>query len=206
MKGILAAISITLILATHALGSDFLYHSDGPYRGKVIDLETGEPIEGAVVAGVWVLDFGFRMVCDAKEVLTNRSGEFTLPKAWCFDPSPFGGIGGKIIVFKPGYLGYPPLGATPEERESRWPGFESQEFFRDKNKYNIIRLGRPKTRWERENTLSDARGVLSFFYEPVEEPAKKLPILLKMMDEEKRNLGLPQRPDSQNSERKQKGK
>jgi len=26
---------------------------DGPYEGKVIDAQTGQPIEGAVVSGVW---------------------------------------------------------------------------------------------------------------------------------------------------------
>jgi len=186
MKPILAAISIILILTTHGWGLDFLFHSAGPYKGKVVDLETGEPIEGAVVAGVWGLEFGFtKGFCDAKEVLTDKRGEFTLPKAWCFDPSPFAGIGEHIIVFKPGYLGYPPLGSSPEERETRWPGFQGQELFKDTKQYNIIKLGRPKTRWERENTLADAGSSFATF----DESFKKLPILLKMVNEERRDLG-----------------
>jgi hypothetical protein len=28
-------------------------HSDGPYSGEVIELDTGKPIEGAVVAADW---------------------------------------------------------------------------------------------------------------------------------------------------------
>jgi hypothetical protein len=79
MKTFLLAVSIFLFTtATDGFGADFLYHSDGPYKGKVIDLETGKPIEGAVVAGVWVLEFNFTPFCDAKETVTDKNGEFTL--------------------------------------------------------------------------------------------------------------------------------
>jgi hypothetical protein len=191
-----------LLMATEALGMDFFYHSDGPYKGRVIDLETGEPIEGAVVAGVWGLDFGFiNPFCDAKETLTDKKGEFILAKVWCFNSSPFAKIGGEIIVFMPGYLGYPPIGATFEERKARMPGFTGQEF-EHKGEYNIIKLGRPKTRWERVHTLEDNFGTAFSGYD---ESYKKLPILLRMADEERRALGLPLRDDHK-SGRTQRGK
>jgi hypothetical protein len=185
VKKILLIISLVCLGATEVFGLDFLYHSDGPYKGRVIDLETGEPIEGAVVAGVWGLEFALiNPFCDAREVLTDKKGEFILPRAWCIDPSPFAGIGGDIIVFRPGYLGYLPLGATFEERKTRMPGFTGQEF-EHKSEYNIIKLGRPKTQWDREDTLAHAEYKLSTF----DESIKKLPILLKMVNEESRNLG-----------------
>ena len=64
-----------------------------------------------------------------------------------------------IIVFKPGYLGYPPLGHTFEERKARMPDFTGDEF-KDKNQYNIIKLGKPKTREERQFTYDHASGHL----------------------------------------------
>ena len=185
MKIFFLAVSVFLFVAsTNAFSADFLYHSDGPYKGKVIDLETGEPIEGAVVGGVWVLEFNFTPFCDAKETVTDKNGEFILPKASCFTLWPLAEMTQlDIIVFKPGFLAYPPLGATFEERKARMPGLTGHEF-QNKNEYNIIRLGRSKTRKDRELTWSDV-GSPSIF----DECFKKLPILFKLVNEEGRSLG-----------------
>ena len=185
MKELFLTIFVFFFTATSVFSADFLYHSDGPYSGKVIDLETGNSIEGAVVAGVWVLEFNFTPFCDAKETVTGKNVEFILPKASCFSLWPLAQMGRlDIIVFKPGYLGYPPLGASPEERRARMPGFTGDEF-KDKNQYNIIKLGKPKTQLERELTFGDAGGLFT-----VEEAFKKMPNLLKLINEEGENLGL----------------
>ena len=182
MKKLFLIISIFLLTATNAFSGGFLYHSDGPYKGKVIDLETGEPIEGAVVASVWTLTHRF---CDAKETVTDKNGGFVLPKGSCFSLWPFTKIDfPEVVVFKPGYLAYPPLGSTFEEGKARMPGFTGHEF-QDKKQYNIIKLGRPKTRREREFTFDHAGGLFT------DEAFKKLPILLKMVNEEGKHLGLP---------------
>lgn len=182
MKRMCLVISILLLIAaTEVYGADFLYHSDGPYKGKVIDLETEKPIEGAVVAAEWTLTHRF---CDAKETVTDKNGEFILPKGSCFSFWPFTEIySPQVVVFKPGYLGYPPLGATFEERKARMPGFTGHEF-QDRKEYNLIRLGRPKTREERLSTLgmADLSG---------DETFSKLPMLIKLLNEERKNLGLP---------------
>lgn len=186
MKIFFLAVSVFLfVAATNAFSADFLYHSDGPYKGKVIDLETGEPIEGAVVAGVWVLEFNFTPFCDAKETVTDKNGEFILPKASCFTLWPLAEMTRlDIIVFKPGFLAYPPLGATFEERKARMPGLTGDEF-KNKNQYNIIKLGKPKTKEERQLTYDDAGGPFT-----LNEALKKLPILLRLVNEEGKNLGL----------------
>ncbi len=183
MKKLVLIVSFILLTTPHLFGGGFLYHSDGPYRGKVVDLETGEPIEGAVVAGVWVLEFHFTPFCDAKETVTDKNGEFVLPKASCFTLWPLAWMSHEIIIFKPGYLAYPPLGLTFEERKARMPGFTGDEF-QDKKQYNIIKLGRPKTRKERELTHSHAH-IFTF-----DECYDKLPILLKLVNKEGRNLGI----------------
>lgn len=187
MKNLILIVSVFLFSATNAFCGGFLYHSDGPYRGKVIDLETGEPIEGAVVAGTWILLVlsGSPRFCDSKETVTDKNGEFVLPKASCFTLWPIAKLDfPEVVVFKPGYLGYEPLGSTFEERKARMPGFTGYEF-RDKKQYNIIKLGKPKTMMDRELTWSHADSPFMF-----DESFKKLPILLKLINEEGKNLGL----------------
>jgi len=185
MKVFLSAVSFFLLITTtNGFSADFLYHSDGQYKGKVIDLETGEPIQGAVVAGVWVLEFNFTPFCDAVETVTDKNGEFILPKASCFSLWPLARMNNlDIVVFKPGYLAYPPLGATYEERKAQMPGFTGDEF-KDRNRYYIIRLGRPKTIEERMLTHGKANGPL------FDRAMEKLPYLINLINMDRKNLGL----------------
>jgi hypothetical protein len=186
MKIFLLAVSIFLSVAsTNAFSADFLYHSDGPYKGKVVDLETGKPIEGAVVAGVWVLAFNLTPFCDAKETMTDRNGEFILPKGSCFSLWPFAEMDRMdIVVFKPGYLAYPPLGPSPEERRARMPDFTGDEF-KNMDQYYIIKLGTPKTREEKEFTYYGIGGLFIS-----DQAFKKLPLLLESVNQEGRSLGM----------------
>lgn len=186
LKELFLAIFVFFFTATSVFSADFLYHSDGPYRGKVIDLETGEPIQGAVVAGTWELYILYvkPRFCDTEETITDKNGEFVLPKASCFTLWPLARTRNfHFIVFKPGYLGYPPLGATVEEKKARMPGFTGDEF-RDKRQYHTIKLGKPKTRQEKELTYDEASRPFGF-----DEALKKLPVLLKRTNEERKNLG-----------------
>ncbi len=93
------------------------------FHGKVIDADTKEPIEGAVVVASWVEERATpagptSRLKDVKETLTNKNGE------WVID-GPKGRDGGNIIaiftfltgtyytlppefiVFKPGFCSYP---------------------------------------------------------------------------------------------------
>jgi hypothetical protein len=79
---------------------------DGPYKGKIIDAETGTPIEGVVVLGEWskvaaTPAGGVSSYYDAQETVTDKNGEFEIP-----------GLGLKILsnvapmnvlIFKAGY-------------------------------------------------------------------------------------------------------
>jgi hypothetical protein len=170
----------------------WLYYWDGPYKGKVVDAETGAPIEGAVVAGSWHLQvvYWWPRFCDAVETTTDRNGEFVLPRAWCVNLWLIGRLNlpGDVIVFKPGYLGYPPLGANQEERRTKMPAFTGDEFM-DKKQYYIISLERPRFREERIHTLHEAEDILNFF-----DGYKKLPILLDLTNKENIELGFGERP------------
>lgn len=166
----------------------WIYYWDGPYKGKVVDLDIGEPIEGAVVAGSWDLLVMSHIpaFCDAREAVTNKNGEFVLPRAWCISFWPIAELSmpGNVVVFKPGYLAYPPLGANNEERRSYMPDWGKPPLFEEKRQYNLVRLGRPKTQQEREFTLWDGENILSSF-----DGYKRLPILLELTNKERKKLG-----------------
>lgn len=104
----------------------------GPWSGKVIDADTKQPVEGAVVSFVWYRDYDTRFTVmsslhEAKEVLTDKDGYFEIPvytetgenkKSW---PKPqlqgietpdFFIIGPiirdpDIVIYKPGYNYFP---------------------------------------------------------------------------------------------------
>lgn len=160
-------------------------HKDGPYKGKVIELETGKPIEGAVVAARWNIGVfaHYERTCDTAEALTDSNGEFILPTGWCIT-QPLTQIDKpRVVVFKPGYLGYPPLGSTQVERIESMPEFTGEEFS-DNNQYYTIKLGKPKTREERELTMSHANFPI------LDDTVEKLPKLIMKINEERKNLGL----------------
>jgi hypothetical protein len=97
--------------------------SDRTYQGKVIDAETKEPIEGAVVVAYWWEEKGaflgsLERLRDVKETLTDRDGKWSItgPESdkkkivrgmlsaiaivWAIrDPG--------FIIFKPGYCSWP---------------------------------------------------------------------------------------------------
>jgi len=131
-------------------------HTYGPYRGKVIDLETGEPIEGAVVF-VRFLTEGLlspggvvSSFADAVEILTNSNGEFEIPaqKIKSFKLFSRWAVYESVIIFKPGYGAYP-----------RHPGIDrdlpEEDHFLPTGKYVTIKLPKLKTREERRDNLSN---------------------------------------------------
>ena len=78
----------------------------GPFRGQVVDAETGMPIAGAHVMVTWIreppsLHFS-QWFYDAQEAATDRAGRFEIPRqtrfatAFVIEPG--------ISVFMPGYL------------------------------------------------------------------------------------------------------
>ncbi len=86
-----------------------IYYEDA-FKGKVIDAETLEPIEGAVVVAIYsVKAFEDIDIADVQETLTDNNGEFTIPGNIFFHPWPpsFGGKKTRFIVYKPEYGAYP---------------------------------------------------------------------------------------------------
>jgi hypothetical protein len=84
------------------------------YRGKVVDAETGQPLEGAVFVIVWekkpALSMnGYRDFHSAKEALTDANGEFSVDGSPGIDWNPFTYVvkTPSIAIFMPGYGPFP---------------------------------------------------------------------------------------------------
>ena len=108
--------TILLLFITASVMADsgsIVFHEDA-FKGKVIDAETKEPIEGAVVAAIY--DVTMRdsfhsgsAHADVQETLTDSNGEFHIPDKTFSYPSPLAVSAEKtgFIIFKPGYWPYP---------------------------------------------------------------------------------------------------
>lgn len=82
----------------------------GPWKGKIIDIETKEPIEGAVVLAVWERVYrtpagASSYFYEAKEVLTDKEGRFEIPSYTPINLVPLISYmrGPLFTIFKPGY-------------------------------------------------------------------------------------------------------
>ena len=89
---------LSIFICVTGCGRFFRYET--AFRGKVIDAETGEPIEGAVALGVWNgIRPGNTYYYDAREAVTDKNGEFLIPGiGFCFMIDPV-----HIQVFKAGH-------------------------------------------------------------------------------------------------------
>lgn len=93
------------------------------FKGKVVDADTGEPIEGAVVVAVWyeataTISGESTRLKDVKEALTDSRGEWVLegPRGmwggvmtaiYTFFTGSYYTRPPQFIVFKPGYCSWP---------------------------------------------------------------------------------------------------
>ncbi len=126
MKHKLLLIIFLIILMTQA-GCLYIVR----YHGKVVDQETREPIEGAVVLGEWaVYHFGpaggYASFYDARETVTDKNGEFTISGQGLRILSSVGSM--DAVIYKSGYTYYRSGGwATIKEgmyssKEVKWEG------------------------------------------------------------------------------------
>lgn len=170
-----------LFLALALLSGCAVSHTYGPYMGKVLDAETEEPIEGAVLFMAFNTLSGnvggtASHFADAKEVLTDKNGEFflehsitTLRPGQLWDPWP------KTYIYKPGYGVFPGKGTSIIPKPD-WYGI-------DENKYSIVKLPKLYTKKER----LDALRHVSISYKV---PYEKQRIIYDLRNNERIYLGL----------------
>lgn len=173
---LIAYITITVIMISLGCSSAIRY--DGHYEGRVIDADTGEPIEGVVVLGVWYKETptpagAVSSYYDARETVTDKNGEFEIP-----------GMGLKILstvapmnvlIFKAGY----------EYIDASWVSFKIDEMLKKKitweGKTAIIPL-RKLTMDERSQ-----KGSPDF---SSQIPGEKMELMLKEINNDRLERGL----------------
>ena len=178
-----------LSLQTAYASSASFYYSDGPWSGRVIDAETKQPIEGAVVVVLWHKVYSTptgdsSYFFDAVEALTDKDGKFFIPqfKALNLIPIIRRIEGPDFIIFKPEYTAFP--GRAYDYFYKYFPNSPLRldrghlaELFK---KEVIVELLRLKTKGERLHNIPGG---------PTDVGAKKLPLLFKLINEERKNLG-----------------
>jgi hypothetical protein len=177
-----SSISLLLLLVMSLTVAVDLSWADGPYRGKVIDAETKEPIEEVVVVAVWTKN-EYRIIeshevfAEAKEALTDKTGEFEIPGyKWTSIFFYFGIQPPEIYIFKPGYGDFPWHQVSPNPKQSNAALLEPFKT------HGVVELPKIKTREERLAVYHD--------YSLLEDiPHEKVPNLIKMKNIEGKNLG-----------------
>ena len=176
---------ILLVLSAMLLAGCTISRDYGPYKGMVLDLETGKPIEGAVVFLTFFTMFQLSpggpvsKNADAIETVTDRNGEFIIPR---HKIKQFRILHGwepecTAIIFKPGY------GAFPRHKKTK-PRFDPS-YSIPEDQYIVVWLPKLKTREER---LENSRYAGGNFMDDVS--IEKQRILLEMYNAELRSLGL----------------
>ena len=174
-----------VLLGAGRLG--FLY-VDGTYRGKVLDLESNQPIEGAVIMGLWRrVSFGAHPVetyHDVQETLSDSKGNFTLPGTWGASIPLVTGVQEPVfIVFRPNYAAF--RGSWKARRSPGGPVQLSQQ-----DERTVFELRRLTVRAERVTNM----GRLSFRLcnqgrsFPHCIPRERVPHLIRLKDTEYNEL------------------
>jgi hypothetical protein len=161
-------------------GCGYLMRYDGPYKGKVVDADTGKPIEGVVVLGEWYKETptpagAVSSYYDARETVTDKNGEFEIP-----------GMGLKILstvapmnvlIFKAGY----------EYIDVPWVSFQIDEILKQKiawkGKKAIIPLRKLTTEERKKSGTFPSTP-------PTEAPLDKVRLMLKEINKEAMERGL----------------
>lgn len=165
-----AVLLVTVLLLAGGVPADAI-EKWGPFRGQLVDIETGKPIPDAAIIVVWYelvptpVQTNQRFY-DAIEGATDVNGRFEIPRR---RPAFFSFLirEPQVIYFAPGYV---------PEREVITPP-DGQRFVAQ----TVVHLRRPKTR---EGLLEKNRGG------PVDVPPEKMARFLRAVNVERKMLGL----------------
>ena len=188
---------ISLIFAWVVLITPNALSKDMTYRGKVIDADTKEPIEGAAVVVYW--DKAWQTISgestelkEVKEILTDKNGEWSIegPKGKEHDPHPYLSFflllsytrEPRFIIFKPEYCSWPGGFSIAACREKIKPG-GTGEIMEGKT----IELPKLPKLMKREEILMSLPGPImgEGFLEKQKE-------FIRLINEQSRRFGFPE--------------
>lgn len=156
-----------------SLLSPSLAAAAGPWKGQILDAETGQPLEGVVVLAYWIKytssfgGWGGGEFYDSEEVVTGADGHFVIQARQTWTLFWWRKIEGEFVIFKPGYgrwqfKGYEASKKLPIWEQEGWIETQWKRFTGDGA---VIELSPLKTREER----------LKFYQSPGRTPVGFVP-------------------------------
>jgi hypothetical protein len=191
MKHLIASIifiTIIVFFTVSAFAGWLIFHKSA-FRARVIDAETKEPIEGAVVVVVYEKHVygpagGYSSVVKVKEALTDKKGEFFFP-SYTTGIHPFSReYYTEFIIYKPGYGNFPNFQVSPPTFVD-WDKFFSEDYgtkkvVRKRSKSATVTFGvveLPRLRTWKERRKANPSSISDI-------PKSKWPLLNEMIEKE----------------------
>jgi len=196
MKKNIISITFGLVLFSATLSFAWPLYSKPEFRGRVIDAETKQPIEGSVVVVLYEKwEFGgpgggYTLPMDAKETLTDNKGEFYLPSYKTIIGPLSREREVSFIIFKPGYKSITRIDSIniPAERyftiEEGMIGKEVEikyVYTQYANPYQVI--------WKGFMGLVELKKGEKDPLTPTHYRSVELPLLYKALNEDRRSRG-----------------
>jgi hypothetical protein len=154
----------------------------GPYRGRVVDAQTGRPIPDAVVVILWQrLDDqidGVRRLVAAQETFTDSSGEFVHEVQSVEAKLPPRTLAPRLLIFRPGYT------PVPDRPQVRPPGVSAARFSVPDATATMTAVSDPEDRSEAFNTFVAMLSAAQLF------PGTQLPDTTELLRFELQSLGV----------------
>ncbi len=192
MKAIKVALLISFMVCTVESVSyaGWLVYHESALKGTILDIDTKQPIEGAVVAAVYrksTMGLGAgseSSVINARETLTDKKGNFVIPSYWTLIQPFSWQISTRIIILKPGYASLELVGSTHFAGEELQQEQYGSWWWAQYLKYGlrgrgIVELPKVMTKEERTHAWMTIDIFPTTF-----NIEKELPALHKMIDEE----------------------
>lgn len=190
----LATLLLGLINSTSYAGW-LIFHKPA-YKGKVIDIDTKEPIEGAVVVAIYhkypIISGpagGSSTVINVREALTDKEGKFEIPSYTTLIAPLFESEYTTFIVFKLGYASVSNLNLEDSLSKETGKEIELPWLYNQEIKFRfapgVVQLPRIKEREERRINISTISPSPDDFLECRKN-------LIRLINEEEKNLGLQQ--------------
>ena len=176
---ILLLILIILLLQTGCL---YAVRYDGPYRGKVVDQVTREPLEGVVVLGTWSvyhfgLGGGYSTYYDARETVTGKNGEFVIQGEGLRILSSIKPM--SFVIFKAGHTYF----------ESHWDALKPEVYAKDELQWE----GEMPVFQLKKLTTEEKKKAYGPHDPPREATFEKVKLMLMEIDKNDRERGLKPR-------------
>ena len=159
----------------------------GPYRGRVLDAQTGRPIPDAVVVILWQRledDIaGVRRLVTALETFTDSNGEFVHDVRTVEAKLPPRTLAPRVVMFRPGYT------PVPDQPRVRPPGLAAARFAAPSATATMTALTDHDDRSEAFNTFVAILSAAQLF------PPVQLPDTAELLRFELQTLGAHPLPD-----------